>query len=330
MRKWAVAVRRLLRSSRGKDILIFCCFLGVSYIFWVIMTLNDDIQQDVKVNLEITNIPENYTFISEPPSFLQVGLRDKGTLLANYSLSGTRTVKINYGDFAFNEEEDRLTLTEQQLNSRLRALFDPTTQIISVRPDSLSFIVTDRAPTQARVVPDVEVSPASQFVISGPVEVEPDTVKVYSARHLRIRPSKVKTVKITRSDLRDTLVAEVRLQPEPGIRIEPSKVKLTVPVEPLISKKREVSIQLVHAPENSNVVLFPSRAHVSYLLPMSMYNSENVIITATADYARRENGKIPLTVGALPSYYRGVELSADSVEYLIERKTDHIDNPATD
>ncbi len=324
LRKWAVALHRLLRSSRGKDFFIFLFFLGVSYIFWIIMTLNDDIQQDVNVNLEITNIPENYTFISEPPRFLQVGLRDKGTVLANYSLSGIKTLRINYSDFTYDESKDRITLTAQQLNARLRNIFDPSTQIISIRPDSLNFIVTDRMPNLARVIPEVEATPASQFVISGPVTVSPDTVKVYSARHLRVRPSTVKTVKVTRSELKDTLVVEVRLQSETGTRIEPGSVKITVPVEPLISKRREIAVQLVHTPENSNIVLFPSRVNVSYLLPMSLYNSENTVVTVSADYARHQNGKIPLTIGALPDFYRSVELSADSVEYLIEHKNDHL------
>lgn len=320
LRRAAVRVRRLLRSSRGKDILIFLLFLGVSYVFWIIMTLNDDMQRDTRVRLEITDVPEGYAFVSEPPPFLQVGIRDKGTVLANYTIGGGRTLKINYSDLTFDESKDRVTLTEQQLNSRLRSLFDPTTQIVSIRPDSLSLIVTDRAPNAARVVADVEATAASQFVISGPITVTPDTVKVYSARHLRIRPHVVKTAKITRSELKDTLCLEVRLMPEPGTRMEPSKVLVTVPVEPLISKNREVSVQLVHAPGNDAVVLFPSRVRVSYLLPMSLYNSENNVVTVTADYSQHHDGKMPLAIGALPDYYRGVELSTDSVEYLIEPK----------
>lgn len=323
LRQRAAGLNRLLRSSRGKDILIFLCFLGVSYIFWIIMTLNDDIQQDVNVNLEITNVPEDYTFITEPPRYIQVGLRDKGTVLANYTLSGAKTLRINYSDFAYDESKDRITLTSQQLNARLRSLFDPATQILSVRPDSLHFIVTDRAPNQARVIPEADVSPASQYVISGPITVSPDTVKVYSARHLRVRPTAVKTAKVTRRELKDTLEVEVHLQSEPGTRIEPGVVTVTVPVEPLISKRREVGVQLVHQPDNTNVVIFPSHVSVSYLLPMSLYNSENTVVTVSADFAEHHNGKIPLSIGALPDYYRGVELSADSVEFIIERKSDH-------
>lgn len=314
---------RLLRSNRGRDILIFLLFLIVSYCFWVILALNDDMQQEARVRLEIVDVPKGYTFISEPPAYLALGVRDKGTVLANYSLSGGKTLKISYNDMTFDVESDRVILSQQALENRLRSFFDPTTQIVSMRPDSLSLIVTDRAPNKARVIPDVEVAPASQFVIAGPITVSPDTVSIYSARHLRVRPSSVKTVKITRNELKDTLVMEVRLNPEPGTRIVPGSVKLTVPVEPLISKSREVSVQLLHSGNQEHVVLFPSHVRVSYLLPMSLYNSESNVVSVSADFTQRQNGKIPLQVGSLPDYYRGVDLSVDSVEYLVEQKAVH-------
>lgn len=311
---------RLLRSSKGRDFLIFLLFLAVSYGFWVILALNDDIQQEVRVRLEIVDVPSGYTFITEPPAYLTLGVRDKGTVLANYSLSGGKTLKIDYSDMVFDESRDRVTLSTQVLENRLRSFFDPTTQIVSVRPDSLSLIVTDRTPNLARVIPDVDISPASQFVIAGPIKVEPDTVSVYSARHLHVRPRTVSTVKITRTELKDSITLEVRLQSEAGTRMVPNKVKLTIPVEPLISKKREVPVQLLHASDDV-VVLFPSRVRVSYLLPMSLYNSENNVVTVTADFSRRQGGKIPIELGSLPDYYSGVELSTDSVEYLIEQKS---------
>ncbi len=311
---------RLLHSSRGRDLLVFLLFLAVSYGFWVILALNDDIQQDVRVRLEISNVPSGYTFITEPPAYLTLGVRDKGTVLANYSLSGGKTLKIDYSDMVFDESRDRVTLSPQVLENRLRSFFDPTTQIVSMRPDSLSLIITDRTPNLAKVIPDVDVTPASQFVIAGKIKVVPDTVSVYSARHLHVRPRTVSTVKITRTELKDSLTLEVRLQSEPGTRMVPDKVRLTIPVEPLIAKNREVPVHLLHASDDM-VVLFPSYVKVSYLLPMSFYNSENNVITVTADFAKRNNGKIPVTIGALPEYYRGVELSTDSVEYLVEQKS---------
>lgn len=320
LRRRAKRLLRLLRSSRGKDILIFLLFLCVSYVFWLILTLNDDMQRDLKVRFEITDVPSGITFISEVPQNINVSVRDKGTVLTNYSWGGTPAVKVSYADLTRDTRDDRVLLGEQQLNARIRAAFDPTTQIVGMRPDSLSLIITNQPPSAAIVEPQVDVSPAAQCVISGPVTVSPDTVLVYAAQHLRIRPKHIKTVKVNRSDVKDTLTVEARLIPEAGTRVVPDRVLITVPIEPLIAKKREVAVRIHGASDPKSIVVFPSRVFVSYLLPMSLYNSENGIINVTADFARRSNGKMPLELGALPDYYRGVELSTDSVEYLIEQR----------
>lgn len=318
----AVAYHRLLRGSRSKDLLIFLLFVCVSYVFWLILTLNDDMQSDVKVRLEISDVPADVTFISEMPENIQVSVRDKGTSLFNYSWGGSPLLKINYSDFTYDALKDRIVLGEQQLNSLLRGTFGTSAQIVSMRPDSLSLTITDRPATLAVVSPQIEVTAAAQSVIFGPITVSPDTVKIYSARYVRVdKLPVVETVKITRSDAKDTLHIEAPLVPESGIRMVPDKVTITVPVEPLIAKTREVSVQIVGASNPKSIVMFPSRVKVSYLLPMSLYNSESGIVTVSANYAHRSANKIPLDLGALPDYYQSVELLTDSVEYLIEQPT---------
>lgn len=323
LRRKAAIFLRLLRSSRGKDIFIFLLFLGMSYVFWLILTLNDDMQRDLKVKFEIDNVPADVTFISEVPQDLLVSVRDKGTVLTNYTWGGTPSLKINYSDLTYDGVKDRVMLGEQQLSAKVRSIFGSSTQIISMKPDSLSLVITNRPASTAIVEPQIDVTPAPQCVISGPIIISPDTVTVYSARHLRIRPKAVKTVRISRTDIKDTLSIEARILPEPGTRVVPDKVMITVPVEPLISKKRDVQIRIIGAADPNSIVLFPSRVMVSYLLPMSLYNSENGIITVSANFSKRSDGKIPLELGALPEYYHGVELSTDSVEYLIEQRAPH-------
>lgn len=311
----------LLRSSRGRDVLVFFAFALVSYGFWVILSLNDDVQRELHVRLEITDVPEGVTFISEPPQHIQVSLRDKGSVLAGYIWNGTPTLKLDYGQMEQDALKDRVVLGEQQLQARVHALFPATAQVVSIRPDSLSLIVTDRPGRIAQVIPDVNAVADPQSVICGPITVSPDTVMVYSARHLSATPRTVRTMTVNRTDLKDTLVLEVRLHPESGVRMVPDRVKMTIPVEPLIAKKRTVPVTLLHGSHGQQgVVMFPSAVTVSYLVPMSKYGSESGVMTVNADFLERTGSKIPLSLGAVPEGYQGVSLSVDSVEYLIEQK----------
>lgn len=317
-------VRELLHSSRGKDVIVFLLFTLVSYVFWVIMSLNDDVQRDLEVKLEITDVPDGVYFISDVPKSLTVNVRAKGTVFAGYYWNGTPSMKLRYDEMVVYPLKDRVALPEQELTARIRSLFSSTTQVVSVRPDSLSFIFTDRPGVKAVVIPDLQVDPSPQSVISGPVKISPDTVTVYSAGHLAVHPAEVTTMSINRSGLTDTLVCEVRLRPEPGVKIVPDRVTVTVPIEPLISKTRVVPVTLLNgsSADSHDVVLFPSQVTVSYLLPMSLYSTESSVVSVNADFFQRSATKIPLSLGSFPSYYQGVSMSIDSVEYLIEQKAD--------
>lgn len=313
----------LIHSSRGKDVLIYLLFLLVSYGFWVVMSLNDDSQRDIDVKLEITDVPPDIVFVSDVPKVLQVNVRDKGTTLAGYSWNGVHSLKLRYDEFTNYPLKDRIAFPEQELIARVRSILSSTSQVVGIRPDSLSLVYTDRPGAPVVVVPDVQVVPSPQCVISGPIKVSPDTVTVYSARHLSVMPASVKTLTLSRTNLKDTLVAEVRIHPENGVRVVPDRVTITVPVEPLIAKSRIVPITLLNGTSTSthDIVMFPSQVTVSYLLPMSLYASENTVITVNADFYNRSGSKIPLTLGAIPDYYSGVSLSTDSIEYLIEQKS---------
>lgn len=322
VREQMAKFRRLLHTSRGKDILLFLFFLCVSYVFWLILELNDTAQRDFDLELRVTGVPEGVKFISEVPENVHVSVRDKGIQLAHYAWGGTPKLNINYSDLTVDELNDRVVLSEQMLNTRLREIFNGSAQIVSSRPDSLSIIVTNRPPRMAKVIPDVDVTTMAQCVISGRITVNPDSVAVYSATHAPIPPAKISTEKLIRGDLKDTLRISLALNHSGNLKVEPAKVTVTIPVEPLISKTREIPVKVLNVPKNHNVVLFPSRAKISYLLPMSLFNSERGSVTVTGDYTRRANGKIPLSISEIPDNYHAVELLTDSIEYLIEQRID--------
>lgn len=129
----------------------------------------------------------------------------------------------------------------------------------------------------------------------------------------------VSTEPIVKSDLKDTTRYEVKVKPIAGVRIIPDKVTVTVPVEPLIARKRMAVIEAQGVPEGKNLVTFPSKVEVSYLVPMSAYNDEYPL-KAFVEYndVKKPGNKIPVTLSMLPSIYHSVSFSPESVEYIIE------------
>lgn len=310
-----------LRSSRGKDILLFLLFVCVSYMFWLISALNEDTQKEIQVPLKIEGVPDGITFISDVPQTLLVSVRDRGTSLFNYSWSGVPSLNIPFGEMNREKRGSRVTIPALEMSSRVRSLFGQQAQVLSVRPDSLNLIFTDRPGRRVKVTPDVDATPSWQSVISGKITVEPDSVTIYSVAQMSTGISKIPTMELKLDDLTETYVGKVRIKTPVGSRAVPDAVTVTIPVEPLISKSRSVPVILRGAPAGASVVMFPSRVDVSFLVPMSRYNSEVGNITVYADFSRRSSrtAKMPVIVGSAPDNCRDVTLSVDSVEYLIEQ-----------
>ncbi|MDE6305700.1 MAG: hypothetical protein K2L90_03835, partial [Muribaculaceae bacterium] len=91
IRRWISSANATLHSSRGKDYLVFLLFLCVSYVFWLLLTLNNEIQEDLEVPVELVEIPDSITLISEIPPSIAVSVRDKGSSLARYVWGNTPT-----------------------------------------------------------------------------------------------------------------------------------------------------------------------------------------------------------------------------------------------
>ncbi len=319
----------VLHSSRGKDILIFLLFLCVSYVFWLIMALNDNTQRELHVPLKISDQPKDLTFISDVPATVQVSVRDRGSSLFSYTWGGMPAVTIPFKELRRNEDANRLLFSEQEMAVRVRSLFGASAQILSVHPDSLSLIYTEQPGRRVKVVPDIDASPSWKCVIAGPITVEPDSVTVYSVPQMASRIRQASTIQVSYNDLTETFTAEVRLKSVAGTRMEPDRVRVTVPVEPLIAKQRTVALTLAGAPSKASVVLFPSRVDVTYLVPMSMYNNEVGNITVVADYSKRSvaTAKIPVYVGSAPDVCNSLSLAVDSVDYLLEQKQANVSEP---
>lgn len=300
--------------------LLFMLFLCVSYVFWLILALNEDTQKELRVPLKIEGVPLGTTFISEVPSTLLVSVRDRGTSLFNYTWSGMPTLSIPFSEMNSDPSTSRVTIPGTEMSSRVRSLFGQQAQVLSVRPDSLNLVYTDLPGRRIKVTPDIEASSSWQSVISGPITLSPDSVLVYSVGKLTAK-ARITTERLQLEELSETYTGTVKIKNPAGTRTVPDEVTVTIPVEPLIAKTRTVPVSISGAPQDVSVVMFPSRVDVTFLVPMSKYNAEVGTITVYADFRKRssKSAKMPVYVGTAPEICRDLTLAVDSVEYLIEQ-----------
>lgn len=308
-------------TQRGKNLLTFALFVAVAFIFWMVLSLDDYVERDFDVPIEFTDIPPQATLLNTPPQTISVTVRGKGSQLIRFLWSGAMpTLKISRDSYAAGRH-NQLFVSRARLEALLRNFFGNGISINTCRPDSIKLEYTLRPGVRLPLIIESHITPDRQSVISGPLRANVDSVTVYSTGPIPRSLKAIYTTKLTALNVTDTTRYRVKLKDIPNIKIVPSEVIVTVPVEPLIAKRKIIHPEVTNVPPGTSVICFPSKVEVSYLVPISMY-SEDFHIVAYADYDDIKPGveKIPLTVSLTSELLRSVSLKPDSVEYIVQHR----------
>lgn len=312
------ALRRALKSTKGKNVLLYLLFVCVAFVFWVFLSLDTEIQRDFEIPVEVENIPDSVITIGDIPAQFNVVVQAKGSQLLSYMWGKIPVMKIKFMESASGKAV--FSMNKSKLEARMRDYFGQGVQILSVRPDSLKFAYTTSPGRKLPIKLRTDITPNLQCIISGPIRCSNDSVMVYSSGDFPRDLHEIYSDNIVLSDIKDTTVVTVDLEHPAGIRIIPDKITVSVPVEPLIMKRRKIQVEIRNVPEDMGMITFPSSVEVSYLIPMSRYQEE-LPIKAYADFESVRQGmqKVKVNLGSVPQSCRSISVMPDSVEFIIEK-----------
>lgn len=311
--KW----KKLKASSSFHSALIYLACLVTAALFWYILALNDNMQDSFFVKININDVPNNVTFISDVPDKVYVTIRDKGTSLMRHGHLKNPSIDIDFRRYASGGV---LRYRRGDMLAALRTTFGTTATVSSVSLDSLHLDYTTNKGKRVVVVLDGDVSAASGYVISGHPEPDPTSVLVYSNSDIIDTIRKVSTMRFERTGLSENTTIEVKLRDLENARLIPDHVKVNIPVQTLVHKEVAVSVEPVNVPSGESLLIFPSKVRVGFYVPMGAFNDDQTDIVVNVDYndiSRVKSDRIPLYLSHYPSALVNVSLVTDSVEYTI-------------
>lgn len=312
---------RNLRSTSGfKDFMLFLIFVGVAAVFWLIMALNDNAQNHFNVRIHFVNQPDSVTFISDVPERIGVTVNDKGTNLWRRGYLRKPSLNIDFKEYA---TDGVLRYSYSDLQSALKETFGSSAQISALSIDSLQLFYTTNAGKKVPVLINCQVFPASGSTLEGSVKSRPGSVYVYGNPEVLDTIRYVRTENVTLRDLSETTTFDIKIQKLKDARVMPSKVALTVPIEPLVRKEAMVSLEKKNVPRGEQLLLFPSKVSVEYYVSMSRLSDdedENIeLIVNYQDIPNSNSGKLKVETIKYPERLKNLRVLSDSVEYAVVR-----------
>lgn len=310
--------RTLKESSGFHNVVLFLEFVAVSALFWLILALNDSVQSNFNVRIQLSNVPDSVTFISDIPTKMHVSVRDKGTTLWRNGFLKHPTISINFKEYG---DKGVLKFSRNDLLASLKSVFGTTSQITAISLDSLHLVYTLNKGRRVPVIVDANILPASGSIQEGNIQPVPSNVLVYAEQEVLDTIYMVETELIDLRDLSESKEVEVNIRKIKDARILPSQIKVKIPIEPLVKKEAMISVSSVNVPGGESLLLFPSKVPVEYYVAMSrLGDNDDPEIELQVDYddiSRTASGKLHVDVVRFPDRLLNLTLKSDSVEYTI-------------
>lgn len=306
----------------SRNVLSFSVFLILSFFFWIINTMDKERENTFVLPIRYIGLPANYNVVKANEKFISVKIRDKGINLLNYGNEFKSGVTFNLKDKADFAQRTHITISKDEIRSRLSSHFLPTSAILSIKPDSLVLVCERLATKKVQVSFAGKITPANQYILSD-VELSPTEIDIYGSQYVLEKINQVQTKSYVFDELDQDVEKELELKPIDGIRFSTSDVRLLIKTEMFTEKEMIFPITILNCPPNLSLRTFPAQVKIKFNVGLSKYKSiTSRDITVYLDYnqvIKNTNPKQKLQVRIASKYITNVKLQTEEVEYVIEK-----------
>ena len=315
-------IKDFLLAKKSREFLIFLFFMFVSFSFWLLQVLNDDYETEYTVSLRMKDVPDNVVLTSELPSKMKITLKDRGTVLVNYSLGqGLMPLTLDFAEYS--DKGNQVRIPSMTLAKKISAQLSQSTKLVAIKPDTLEFIYTKGAAKTVPVKICGTITPERQYYVSDTI-FSPDSVRVYAPKSILDTITAAYTKTIDFEEVSDTVRKRVSFASVKGARFIPDYSDLTLKVDVYAEKTVDVPVVGVNFPHDKVLRTFPSKAKVTFQIGLSRFmevGADDFQVVVDYDDLQNEGGdKCKLQLKEIPKGVNHVRVNPNEMDYIIEQK----------
>ncbi|WP_462318691.1 YbbR-like domain-containing protein [Marinilabilia sp.] len=316
------------RVRQDRNVIVFLAFLVISTGFWFLNALRKEYTATLSYPVKLVNIPEKQMLPEDFKSRIEIKVRAGGFVILRYQLSNTflpLTFDVSQMTSTSSGSQEGVFAVTNEEQDRIVGQLSQGMELIEVNPDTLfvPLIHTSTAKLPVRVKADLGFE--KQFLQSGNIIIEPDSVELTGPRNIIDTMTFVYGDKLTFENLSDTVSTMVPLKLPAQVKSSVKKVLATIPVEPFTELNLRVPLKIRGLPDSLRIKTFPSEIQVSFRVGMSKYESisENqfqAIVDVTNVFAEERPNRLKVRLDRVPKHIESLSFSPIFVEYLLEKK----------
>ena len=323
MKRIFISIRNFLFSNVNKQFLVFMFFLFLSFIFWLIITLNETYEKEIKIPAQVVGIPKNVVLTSVPVDTVRATIRDKGWVIMVYLYTDRLgTIQIPFKSYDRGRGNGSVSIND--LKRFIEQRLELSSKVTAVKPDHLEFSYNNgecrRVPVRwaGRVIPD-------QLYFISHVEYLPDSVEIYASTEKLDSIRAVYTAALNYVNFRDTLTVDCQLAHINDVKIVPDRVRIRFHTDVLTEETiSNVPIRCLNLPEGKVLRTFPRYAKVHFVAGVSQIRSlraeDFMVVADFREIMVNHKEKCNLYLREVPRGVSRAVLETKQVDYLIEEE----------
>ena len=300
-------------------LLLLLCSVGA----WLISRLSQTYTHTVAFPIAYENAPDSLVLLSPPPAELDARLRANGFQLLRYQLN-PKPIRIDLA--AAGQKGSQLYVAPETCRTLLQGQLDDAVSLLSIPGDTITFDYQALKSRTVPVRPDVSVELAQNFMLDGPLRVEPARVHILGPPGEIDTLGFLKTEPLRLTDVKESFSRELNIR---GIASLPnSKLsQRTVAVSGDVFRFSEVIVEVPIAvsgvPEGVEIRTFPDRVGLlckGRIEVLKKLDSTDFRVVADYTTPNSETGRLPLSLTEYPEAVSHMDLLENSVEYIVRRE----------
>jgi hypothetical protein len=316
-------VRNFLFKVLNKEFLIFLFFLILSGIFWLLMTLNETYEEELRVPVHLVDVPKNAVMTTDMTDTVAITVRDKGFTLATYVTSHKiLPVNVSFDDYA-NSSTGKVTVPVGDIQKQVIQQLYGSSRITVSKPDKLVFYFNYGRSKQVPVRLAGRIIPGKSYYLAGQ-RFWPQKITIYANKKLLDSIRYVSTVDLNIVNFDDTVIQTVALKSIKGVKIVPSMVRIGLYPDILTEESVDVPISAVNMPQGKVLRTFPSKVSVRFTVGASMFRmikpEQFKVIADYNDLTAHPSDKCNIYLRVYPHNVTKAHLDINKVDYLIEQQ----------
>lgn len=317
-----------INAIRNGKAFVFLVCLALASFLWFLNALEKHYTDHITVPVRYINLPKNKDLTGKLPAKFDLTVDAFGYTLLRHKLSlSFSPILLDVNELTNNYLEDKFiskySISTNGHKDEIAKQISSEIEIINIRPDSISFNVSNVIEKLVKVHPVVDVTFAREFILQKTPVVIPESILVRGPQEILDTLRYINTKPVEMKDLSHTVEQDVNLVLLPDLQSEISEVTVQIAVEQYTEVKFEIPILIINQPDSLLIKTFPAKVKVSCRVGLSQYNKlNNSSFRAVVDYSHRSEvlSKLRVILDRIPETVLSVDHFPKEVEYIIERK----------